>query len=370
MVKTSKIKIFFRDLNELTTSFKLYMRIILLIREYYTKFNFGLKNVEKIITRNIRCRPRRIKKVTGKYYWSLYIPGFPSKAFQNALEQELYFCTGSNSSHLIYLIIAITKKCGLNCAHCFEWNVINKDEAFSDIDLYNLICESIKKYKPAQIFLSGGEPFARFNLIKKILSEHKGGPTSFWIISSGLGVTKKRITLLKKLGLTGLMISLDHYSSIEHNKFRGNEKSYVLATEAISIAKKSNLVTALSLCPQKSKLDRNFLDKYLEFANQLGVEFVQILEPKAEGRYMDKDVKLNSAHISLLEKFYMDYRFSKKFRNYPILAYPDYLKRKKGCEGFKSFAYIDTDGNINPCPFCKCETTEFNNFQCTNSQPL
>ena len=45
--------------------------------------------------------------------------------------------------------------------------------------------------------------------------------------------------------------------------------------------------------------------------------------------------------------------FGKGYSSFPIITYHGYYQRIQGCfsAGIKGF-YIDTDGDINACPFC------------------
>ena len=49
--------------------------------------------------------------------------------------------------------------------------------------------------------------------------------------------------------------------------------------------------------------------------------------------------------------------FGKMFNSYPIITYHGYYQKRHGClsAGNKSI-YIDTEGNINACPFCHEKT--------------
>ena len=89
----------------------------------------------------------------------------------------------------------------------------------------------------------------------------------------------------------------------------------------------------------------------------MGVSFVQILEPKAVGHYFGKEVYLSDDQISLLQDFYLEMNYNPKYKEYPLISYHGYYQRRQGCyaAGNRSF-YVDTDGDINACPFCQKKT--------------
>jgi len=83
------------------------------------------------------------------------------------------------------------------------------------------------------------------------------------------------------------------------------------------------------------------------------VQFVQFLEPKEVGHYNGKSVTLSQKKINLLETFYVKMNFSNDFLEFPIISYHGYYQRRQGCfAGGNRSMYVDTDGNLNACPFC------------------
>jgi MoaA/NifB/PqqE/SkfB family radical SAM enzyme len=288
----------------------------------------------------------------GKYYWDLYLPGFPSKPFEYNLKQVIIRTTQSSTANLYTLFIAITKKCGLQCEHCFEWDEINKPETLSEDIIHHNLSYYFRDRYFGQLFISGGEPMSRYPLLLSLLRTY-GSKAECWIISSGAGFNLSRAKELKQAGLTGLVISLDSHHANSHDEFRGVAGTYTRALASIKHAQEAGLLTCLSLCVSKRTLSRQFLDGYMDLARQLKVSFVQILEPKAEGRYRNRDVRLALPQVQLLGQFYRDYTNEKKYRTYPLVSYPDYKNRLLGCRGMDTHAYFDTNGDLHPCPFCK-----------------
>ena len=91
---------------------------------------------------------------------------------------------------------------------------------------------------------------------------------------------------------------------------------------------------------------------YIDFAKNLGVHFVQLLEPKNIGHYADKDVLLEEKHIQQLESFFKIINQDKKYKGYPFIMYHGYHQRRVGCYAGSRSIYIDSAGDVNACPFC------------------
>lgn len=294
--------------------------------------------------------------VDGRYFWRLYMPGYPSLALDQVLEEEIKHNLNPQKyqAGLKTLLFAITKKCSLNCAHCLEWKIINDKERLSLTAIQHVV-NKFQKAGVGQIFFSGGEPLTRiFDICATIKQAQQN--TDFWIISSGINFTLEKAKLLKDAGLTGVLISLDHHVKEDHNLFRGHNQSYQWVLKAVKHAQSVGLVTGLSLCPVKEYLSAVNLAAYMELANTLKVSFVQFMEPKAVGRFEGEDVLLQESHKQLLQQAFHAYNFESKYSSYPLISYPGYEHETLGCIGKgKHYMYLDTDALAHPCPFCKSE---------------
>ena len=329
----------YRILNHKTGNPVIALRLLVSFKKKYQNI-FGGKMMSKI------------SKVDGRTFQRLGSPGFPSVASKRMYDNEFSrLLSDSAPKGLRTLIIAITKKCPLNCEHCFEWENLNKEETMSRAELIDLV-RSYQDFGTTQIMFSGGEPLMRKKDLFEILDSTKPG-TDFWIITSGLGLNPENAKLLKAHGLTGVMVSLDHHEAHRHNQFRGNENAFDWAISAVKNSNKVGLVTALSLCATRDYATPENFASYMELAKSLGVSFVQILEPRAEGRYKGKDVMLEDHHIQVLDESYLKYNSEKRYASYPIVNSLGYHQRKIGCfGGGNRFFYIDTDGDAHLCPYC------------------
>lgn len=294
----------------------------------------------------------KVAKIGDRYFWRLAAPGFPSLASRIMQTHEVNrFFPEEPRKGLRSLIFSITNRCTLNCEHCFEWDNLNMGEKLTTDEIIKIV-RKYQDFGTTQIMFSGGEPMMRIKDIFTILESSRQG-TDFWIITSGIGFNHNNAKRLKRLGLTGIMVSLDHYQEENHNEFRGFGKAYQSAMEAISNAHQSGIVTALSLCATSSFVNYDNLVEYMELARNLGVAFVQILEPRAVGRYRGKNVALRPEQIQLLEQIYLGYNNSKAYADYPIIQYLGYHQRKAGCFGAGDrFFYINTEGEAQICPYC------------------
>ncbi|SOC80478.1 Radical SAM superfamily enzyme, MoaA/NifB/PqqE/SkfB family [Salinimicrobium sediminis] len=300
-------------------------------------------------------RLKKIAYANRQYYLSLYNPGWNGDIFRKFMQSQLndYKPVKQKINRFNNVIIAITKKCSLQCDHCFEWESLNKKESLSTADFIGMV-EKLQKQGVSEIQFSGGEPMLKVDRILEILNHAEKRFTSFWIDTSGFKFTAENARRLKEAGLTGIIVSLDHFDPAVRNKFRGFKNAFYWAETAVKNALEQDFVVTLSLCITREFATKENLLRYMQMARKMGVAFVQFLEPKAVGHYRGKDVLLQPEQIAIIEKVYLEMNFSNNYLSYPIVTYHGFYHRRSGCfsGGYKGF-YVDTDGDINPCPFCR-----------------
>jgi MoaA/NifB/PqqE/SkfB family radical SAM enzyme len=299
-------------------------------------------------------RLHKLAYVDNRYYWGLYTPGWNGIAFKKFIASEMnrVVPVKQKVNRFNNVYVSITKKCSLQCEHCYEWENLNKKEVLSPNQLKTIVAK-IQERGASQIHFSGGEPLLKVDLLVTILNSAKK-ETDFWVLTSGFQLTLENARKLKSAGLNGVMISLDHFDSEKHNGFRGFKDAYYWVEKGVQNAIDNQLVVALSLCATKDFTTFDNLMTYATLAKKMGVSFIQILESKAVGHYSGKEVSLSMEQISVLENFYLEMNYNSKYNNYPLICYHGYHQRRQGCfaGGNRSF-YVDTDGDINACPFCQ-----------------
>jgi MoaA/NifB/PqqE/SkfB family radical SAM enzyme len=297
---------------------------------------------------------KKVAKVDGRYYYEYNTPGWPSSAYDEYHLAELNRIVPFRQKpyHFKNVIIAITKKCALRCEHCFEWEALNTKEKLTTPDLAAMV-QQFQDQGVGQLQFSGGEPLLRLPALLSVLETARPG-TDFWVITSGHLLTAEAATALKKAGLTGVTISLDHVDPERHNQFRGFTDAYDWVEKAAANAGNAGLVVGLSLCATRAFVTEENLWQYARLATQLGAAFIQILEPKPVGHYAGQAVGLPVAQQKILEDFYHKLNFNPAYSHLPLVVYYDYQRRRAGCAAAADrHVYVDTDGQLHACPFCQ-----------------
>ncbi len=301
-----------------------------------------------------RIKVKKIAKVDGRYFWYNHMPGYPSKAFNRYFARELNLMSpsGNEQKTLRSVIFSITNKCAYQCEHCYAWDNLNQPDLLESKELIS----SVLKFQDmgvTQIYFTGGEPMNRFKALESVLSAVKDG-TDFWLITSGYSLNYERAMKLKGLGLTGVSLSLDHFDSRLHDRFRGFKGAFDWVIKAAENSCKSNLMLGVNLCATREFVTWDNLMEYARLSKTLGVQFILIMEPMAVGHYYNKKVELQENHLKLLEKFYQKMNCDPTYSEFPSVIYHGYHQRRIGCLGSGNrYIYVDTNGDIHPCPFCK-----------------
>jgi MoaA/NifB/PqqE/SkfB family radical SAM enzyme len=334
-----KVHIFFLALGNYK-SFKKTFEVLKIFQEFKKKA-FGNDGKRKFSSKN------------GKYWFGIHLPPFPSKSFDKYILTELnrYVRHKSPINAFQQVNFAITTKCPMRCEHCFEWDNLNLPETFS-LDQLQEITKLFQNQGLGHISLSGGEPMIRFEEMLQLI-EKGDRSTQWWMITSGFNLNEEKAKRLKKAGATGVIVSIDHFKPLAHNRFRGHKDAFFHGVKAVISAGNAGLLVALSVCVTKENANKEFLMNYMIMARELGADFVQWLEPKAEGHFRNKDVELSDEHIKILEEVYEDFGHNPALREFPPVMYYGYYQRRVGCfSGGKSSFYVDAVGMVHSCPFC------------------
>lgn len=301
----------------------------------------------------------KLAYVDGRIFFNCNNAGWPSKHFYRIIDLEsrkTLFNDVSNLENLRMVQLAFTKKCPLNCEHCYEGEELNKKDTLT-LEDHKKIVNKLQLAGIPMIHFGGGDPMAKVDDIIEILNSAKK-TSDFWVFTSGFNLNEKNASRLKKAGLTGVSIGLDHHNPSFHNKFRRNQKAFGWAMEGARNAVNNGLVLTFTICLTRDFSTKENLYGYLELAKKMGASFVQMLEPRAVGNYAGQEVHLLPEQSAVVDDFFLTVNRDPKYKDMPIVLYPGYHQRRTGCTaaGFK-YLYIDTDGYMSSCPFCRNRKT-------------
>ena len=294
----------------------------------------------------------------GKAFSAPLVPAYPSPAFDRMAGNGgmNVLAAGTVWKRQIDLaILAVTRRCPLNCEHCYERYNSGDAEAVS-LDQWKTTIAALQRIGTSVIVLSGGEPMMRFDDVLHLLSSADKAASNFHLHTSGMGVTRERVRQLRAAGLTAAAVGLDDVDEARHDRLRGMTGSFRQALQALAWFREEGVLPYLNMCLTRTLIRSGDLWRYLELAKALNVAFIQMLEPRPCGGFLRNadDVLLTEDDKAAVMRFFEATRDQRRYRDYPIVYNVAYTEhpRQMGCMmgGLSHFA-IDGQGNVTPCVF-------------------
>lgn len=305
-----------------------------------------------------KLKLHKIIQYNDTYFCSMEKPHWPSKAWDYMAAKgglNLAAAGTSYKAHIDLAILAITQKCYYKCKHCYEHNNIQIEDSVS-INNWMKVISDFQKIGTGVIVLSGGEPMLRYEQILKLLESADKTLSDFHIYTSGYGVTRQKVSALKKAGLIAAGIGLDDIDPERQDALRGFKGAYREAVNAIHCFNSEGIFTYINTCLTKELVRSGDLWKLIEDAKKMNVGVIRLLEPKPCGGYLLENIDnlFNKDDRRIVTNFFLEVNKSRKYRNYPIVSYLNYLEspERLGCiMGGLYHLHIDSRGNVNPCVF-------------------
>jgi radical SAM protein with 4Fe4S-binding SPASM domain len=140
------------------------------------------------------------------------------------------------------VVACLTRRCNLNCLHCYSGGSNNSDGVLSKIELERLLEELADWGSPFVIF-SGGEPFLRRDIFE--LGSYALDLSLPVIISSnGTLITKEKAREAAKAGFSYVGVSLDGLAK-SNDAFRRGKGAFKMALRGMRNLKAAGIKTGL-----------------------------------------------------------------------------------------------------------------------------
>lgn len=301
---------------------------------------------------------RKVVQFGNTYFSSLTAPHHPSPAFENMLANGGLNVGAAGTPlkrQIDTLLLAITRQCDLHCQHCYERHNIGPGDEIPLSRLRQIVAQ-LQQHGVSSLVLTGGEPMNRFDDLLEIVHTADKSLSDIHVHTSGHGVTAERAAALKAAGLTAAAVGLDDVDRTRHDHLRGHDGSYDDAVQALDIFREAGILTYVNVCATPELVRSGGHWRYAQFVRDLGVSFIQLLEPRPCGGYINAPTAalLTDRDRDQLVEFFRGLNGLTRYREYPIVHYVAYAESpaQRGCMmGGLSHMYIDSRGNVNPCVF-------------------
>lgn len=139
-------------------------------------------------------------------------------------------------------MLEITSACNLNCSHCYNSNNRANKHDMTDEEWLNLLTDICRK-KVAAVLFTGGEPFVKEQLLKKMMVVVSQYPnTNILINTNGQSLNQEFINFCRTLtNKIKFQISIDGAYPELHQKVRHVDGSWDKAVKSCLLLSKNNI---------------------------------------------------------------------------------------------------------------------------------
>lgn len=256
----------------------------------------------------------------------------------------------NNVSNPLWLLAEVTYKCPLHCTFCYNpVDYARYGNELTTAEWLRVLREG-RALGATQLGFSGGEPLMRDDLEVLIQEARKLGYYTN-LITSGVGLTEKRIQAFAEAGLDHIQLSFQD-STRELNDFISSTKTFDLKMRVAELIRKYDYPTVLNVVLHRINIDH--IQQILDMAESLGVEYLELANTQYYGWAMLNRDQLMPTREQLLRAEEITNRFREKIgdrmRIYFVIS--DYFEeRPKACmNGWGSvFITVTPDGAVLPC---------------------
>src|SRR5215470_12010529 len=250
----------------------------------------------------------------------------------------------------LWLNAEITFRCPLHCVYCYNPVDYARSGPELTTDEWLRVLRQARELGAVQLGISGGEPLMRDDVEVMIAEAHRLGYYSN-LLTSGVGLTEKRIAAFKEGGLDQIQLSFQD-STRELNDFLSSTRTFELKSKVAKLIKQYEYPMVLNVVLHRLNIDH--IQAILDMAEAMGAEHVELANTQYYAwALLNRDQLLpSSEQLRRAEEITNQFRarVGNKMKLYFVV--PDYYaNRPKACmNGWGSvFLNIAADGLALPC---------------------
>jgi pyrroloquinoline quinone biosynthesis protein E len=256
----------------------------------------------------------------------------------------------SKINNPLWLLAEVTYKCPLHCVFCY--NPVDYTQYGPELSTeeWLRVLREGREIGCTQLGFSGGEPLMRDDLEIMVAEARKLGYYSN-LITSGVGLTEKRISAFKQGGLDHIQLSFQD-STREINDFISSTKTFELKSKVAKLIKQHDYPMVLNVVLHRMNIDH--IEQILEMAEAMGAEYLELANTQYYAwALVNRDQLLPSREqLEHAEEITNQFRARIGDRMKIYFVVPDYYAtRPKACmNGWGSvFVTVQSDGTVLPC---------------------
>ena len=251
----------------------------------------------------------------------------------------------------LWLLAEITYRCPLHCAFCYNpTDYANHTNNELDTKGWIKVLNQARELGALQLGISGGEPLLRDDIETIVEEAHSLGYYSN-LITSGVGLTEKRIDAFKKGGLDHIQLSM-HDITEEISNFVTDTRTFKLKQKVAAMIKDRGYPMVLNVVIHRYNIEH--IPEILEMAEKLGADYVELANTQYYGWSLLNRNQLMPTKEQVDKAEEVTNRFRDRVGNKMKVFFvvPDYFgnRPKKCMNGWgEVFMIVTADGDVLPC---------------------
>lgn len=269
------------------------------------------------------------------------------------LDKIEYF-VDNNKFSLDEVFIELTRKCNLNCHHCY----IDKNNFEKELSTEKIISfiEDIKQMGVLKVKITGGEPMLHkdfFKIIEYIISKHIG----VRIYTNGSYLNTDTIEYLSDIGINEIQISVDGFKESTHDSFRRKKGNLQIIKKALLELENKRINTILSYTVtdfniREIPLLYNYI-KNFKFVKLNASPYINYHRYTFKKENIDKMLNVSKETIIALKKYAYEMQDVWSSKMSYGFSYPNKFIGYCGAGTFS--CYLSSKGQVYFCPMLQEE---------------
>ncbi len=252
--------------------------------------------------------------------------------------------------HPTTLLAEITYRCPLHCPYCSNPLEMSRAEAELSTADWKRVFTQARELGVLQLGLSGGEPLVRKDL-EELVAHARGEGLYSTLVTSALGLTRKRAEGLKAAGIDHVQISFQDTDAANADRIAGIKLGRQ-KTDAAKLVKDLDLAFSVNVVLHRGNLDR--LAEIIEMAASLGADRLECANTQYYGwAFKNRDMLMPTRDQVERSRAIAEAAIAKYAGQMQILyVLPDYYEQyPKPCYGGWGNVYmlVTPDGRALPC---------------------
>src|SRR5882757_4173541 len=263
------------------------------------------------------------------------------------------------------LLAEVTHRCPLHCPYCSNPIELARSEQELKTDEWKHVLDEAAQLGALHVGFSGGEPLQRADLTKLVAAARAAGLYSN-LITSSVGLTRRRAEELKQAGLDSVQISFQAEEELLANKIAGTS-AHAMKLEAARFTRELGFPLTVNVVLHRGNIGR--LEKIIALAEEVGAERLELANTQYYGWAFKNRATLLPTRSQIDEAVQIASAAKKRLlgKVEVLFVVPDYYSdRPKPCmNGWgQKHLTVNPIGEVLPCPTAhEIKTLRFDNVR-------